>query len=77
MSEGKRPGRGTSLRILRMPEVEARTGLSAKTIRRLVAKGDFPPPIRLSRRTVGWLESEVDAWILERAARNRGGVEDP
>ena len=56
-----------------MPEVEARTGLSARTIRRLVAKDDFPPPIRLSHRTVGWLESEVDAWILERAARSRDG----
>ena len=74
MSEGKSPGSGKSLRILRMPEVEARTGLSARTIRRLVARGDFPPPIRLSRRTVGWLESEVGAWILERAALSRDGA---
>ena len=71
MSGREEPDSGTPLRILRMPEVVARTGLSARSIRRLVAKGDFPPPIRLGRRTVGWLESEVEAWILARAARRR------
>lgn len=74
MSEGEEPGSGTPLRILRMPEVEARTGLSARMIRRLVAKGSFPRPIRLSRRAVGWLESEVSTWVLERIARSRAGV---
>ena len=74
MSEQEEPDSGTPLRILRMPEVEARTGLTARSIRRLVAKGEFPQPIRLSPRTVGWLESEVDAWILERAARSRDGA---
>ena len=74
MSGREEPDSGAPLRILRMPEVEARTGLSARSIRRLVARGDFPPPIRLSSRTVGWLESDVDAWLLERIARSRAGV---
>ena len=74
MSGREEPDSGASLRILRMPEVVARTGLTARSIRRLVARGDFPPPIRLSRRTVGWLESEVEAWILARAARTRDGA---
>ena len=64
-----------SPRILRMPEVEARTGLSRRSIQALVAKGAFPRPIRLSRRTVGWLESELNAWLLERIARSRDGAE--
>lgn len=61
-----------SPRILRMPEVEARTGLSRRSIQALVRKGTFPQPIRLSRRAIGWLESEVNAWLLERIARSRG-----
>ena len=64
-----------SPRILRMSEVEARTGLSRRTIRAMVARGDFPRPVRLSRRTVGWLESDLNAWLQERIARSRGGAE--
>ena len=69
MSEGTKQGPGVSLRILRMPAVEARTGLSRVTIQALVHDGTFPRPIRLSPRTVGWLESELNAWLSERAAR--------
>lgn len=75
MSQGREGGPGASLRILRMPEVEARTGLSRRSIQALVRKGTFPQPIRLSRRAVGWLESEVSVWNLERVARSREGVE--
>ncbi|MDE0081656.1 MAG: AlpA family phage regulatory protein [Gammaproteobacteria bacterium] len=75
MSGSTEEGPDASPRILRMPEVEARTGLSRRTIQTLVRKGTFPQPIRLSRRTVGWLESELNAWLLEREARSRGGAE--
>lgn len=75
MSRGTEDGPDVSSRILRMPEVEARTGLSRRTIHALVAKGAFPRPIRLSRRTVGWLESELNAWLLARVARSRDGAE--
>ena len=74
MSRSRRKGPGASPRILRMPEVEARTGLSRRSIRALGARGAFPRPIRLSRRAVGWLESEVHAWLLERITRSRDGA---
>ena len=74
MSRGREENPVASPRILRMSEVEARTGLSRRTIWALVARGDSPQPIRLSRRTVGWLESEVHAWLLERIARSRGSA---
>ena len=73
MSGREKPDSRAPLRILRMPEVVARTGLTARMIRILVARGSFPPPIRLSRRAVGWLESDVHAWLLERIARSRAG----
>jgi prophage regulatory protein len=55
--------------ILRWRQVAARTGLSRPTIWRAVRAGSFPTPVSLlpgDRRTVGWLASEVDAWIADR-----------
>ena len=55
-------------RFLRLPEVISRTGLSRSTIYAYVQLGIFPAPVRLGARAVGWLKSEVDNWIAERAA---------
>ena len=53
-------------RLLRMKEVEKKVGRSERTIRRLMARGAFPMPIRyLHSTSIGWLESEIDAWIEE------------
>lgn len=57
-----------SNRILRMPELIARIGLSRSTIYEAISKGNFPPSISLGARAVGWLESDVDHWIEERAS---------
>ena len=53
-------------RILRFPEVVARTGLSRSTIYRLRRAGRFPQPVVLGARAVGWLESVIDEWIRGR-----------
>ena len=53
-------------RLLRLPEVEARTGLRKSTLYSLMATGDFPASIRLSRRAVAWHENEVSTFVLER-----------
>ena len=62
-------------RVLRLPEVMARTGLSRTTIYRWRLAGRFPQPVRLGTRNVGWIESEVEAWLRERMAERRGGAE--
>lgn len=36
-----------------------------QTIRRRVAKGDFPPPIRIGGR-VFWWESHIDAYLRDK-----------
>ena len=46
-----------------MPKVKERTGLSRSTIYAKIAEGTFPRPVSLGARAVGWLESEIDAWI--------------
>ena len=64
-------------RILRSREVEARTGLSRSTLYRWRLAGRFPPAVTLGPRSVGWIESDVDAWIQERSAESRGGGRPP
>ncbi len=54
--------------FLRRPAVESRTGLKRSTLYDLIAAGEFPKPIPLGKRIVGWLESEVSDWQRERVA---------
>lgn len=56
-------------RILRRPEVEARTGLSRSTIYLWIQQGEFPKPVALGARLVGWRESDVNAWLEARTEK--------
>lgn len=56
------------LKIYRLPSVMEATGLSRSSIYAYVANGKFPPPLKLGARSSGWLASEIDAWLLSRAA---------
>jgi prophage regulatory protein len=59
-------------KILRLPEVINKTGLSRSTIYALIAKGTFPKQIKLSERTSGFFETEVDEYLDKQAAfRNK------
>lgn len=58
--------------ILRLPAVKAATGLSRSTIYDRIATGTFPKPIALGDHAVGWLASEVGAWIQQRISEARG-----
>ena len=53
-------------RHLRRPAVEELTGLSRSTIYDLMAKGDFPRPVKLTKKAVAWPESAIVAWLAER-----------
>ena len=53
-------------RFLRLTDVKERTGLSRSAIYLNISRGIFPKNINLGARTVGWLESEIDAWIQAR-----------
>lgn len=50
-------------KLIRRPEVEARTGLARSTIYHWIQREKFPRPIKLSNRLVAWRESDVSAWI--------------
>jgi len=52
--------------IIRCNQVQKRTGLSRSTIYLRIQKGNFPKPINLGMRAVGWIETEIDQWIKDR-----------
>ncbi len=52
--------------VSRRPAVQRRTGLSRSTIYAKMAEGDFPRLIKLGKRAVGWLDSDIDEWLESR-----------
>lgn len=72
--------------ILRLPVVKARTGLSRSSIYLRMSEGRFPKSISLGGRAVGWIESDIQAWLqqqidatrkAERGSRRPGGPATP
>ena len=63
--------------ILRVDQVMARTALSRTTLWRLERRGAFPTRRQLSPGAVGWIEAEVEAWILGRLTRDAVGPRVP
>ncbi|MDD2882842.1 MAG: AlpA family phage regulatory protein [Rhodoferax sp.] len=63
--------------ILRIGPVQLRIGLSRSFIYSMLDPESpshdptFPKPIRLSARAVGWVESEISAWLTSRIAASR------
>jgi prophage regulatory protein len=51
------------MRILRIPQVKEKTGLSRAEIYRREAEGRFPKKIRVSENVIGFAEDELDAWL--------------
>ncbi|MES2102756.1 MAG: AlpA family transcriptional regulator [Pseudomonadota bacterium] len=56
----------TTKTITRLPQAKQRTGLSCATIYALINADQFPPPISLGSRAVGWPDSDVDEFIVAR-----------
>lgn len=53
-------------RILRLDEVEAKSGFKRAHIYNLMKRRQFPQALRLGVRAVGWDSIEIDQWIAER-----------
>ena len=64
-------------KILRQPVVEDRTGLCGERLRQLEQQGLFPKRFKIvagsgQQGATGWLESEIDEYVLARAASRDG-----
>ncbi len=60
------------MRLLRLNEVMVKVGLSRSSIYRRMENNEFPRSISLGGRSKGWIDSEVDEWIMQRIADQRG-----
>jgi len=52
--------------ILRRDQVEQATGLPRSTLYAMISRGEFPRPVRLGLRSVGWFEQDVADWQKSR-----------
>jgi prophage regulatory protein len=52
-----------SERAVRIREVMQRVGISRTQIYRLIQRGDFPAPVRLSDRISIWRQKDIDEWL--------------
>ena len=53
-----------ALRIMRLSEVKAVTGLSKTTIYRFEKEGRFPLRVSLGVRSVGWFEDDIEGFLM-------------
>ncbi len=72
MSEESKNHEPKGERLLRWRDVEPRVGICRSHAHNLIKQGKFPAPIKITgARASAWLESEIDAWIMERVHKAR------
>jgi prophage regulatory protein len=70
VAQAKQDGSASAAgRFLRIDDVIASTGLSRATIYRMMANSDFPRQHPLTKRCIGWWQSDVDTWLKARLAK--------
>jgi len=60
--------------ILRLPAVINKTGIGRSTIYAKIASNQFPKPISLGERSVGWLEADIEGWLNSQIEASRSGA---
>ena len=55
--------------LIRLPEVEKRTGLKRAHLYQLARKGQFPKPLKIGARASAWRASQVNEWVAARIAQ--------
>lgn len=61
-------GNDSALRLIRLKEVMALSGLSRAGIYRHIQDGTFPTPVKIGGRASAWVSDEVQQWIAQRIA---------
>ncbi|MBC3249395.1 AlpA family transcriptional regulator [Serratia fonticola] len=60
--------------LIRLPDVQRRTGYSKAWIYRLMSQGKFPTSVKIGSRAIAFVESEIDEWVNQRIAESRKEV---
>lgn len=55
--------------LLKIQVVTAVTGRSESSIRRMVAEGKFPPPVKDGARCTRWVAGQVSSWLKAKGAQ--------
>jgi prophage regulatory protein len=63
------------IQIVRHSQVCKKLQVSSAKLYDMVARGQFPKPFSLvpNGRSVGWIEHEVDQWVIERKKSSERG----
>jgi prophage regulatory protein len=59
-------------KLLRRHQLEANLGISRSTIYQMMASGEFPKPLRIGRRAVGWRVEDIEKWLEEMQEQSNG-----
>ncbi|WP_054177361.1 AlpA family transcriptional regulator [Citrobacter sp. CtB7.12] len=60
-----------SYQLLRLKQVQEKTGLKRTQIYLYMKTDDFPHSIKIGPASVAWLESEIDDWISQKLSNRR------
>ena len=52
--------------IIRLPHVMKKVGVSRAHLYALISRGEFPRPISIGKRAVGWVANDIEEWIAAR-----------
>lgn len=58
-------------RFIKTEEVCYLVGLGRHTIAKMIKDGDFPKSNKIGKRDNGWLYSDIQKWIVERANKGK------
>lgn len=56
--------------VLRLKHLQRCLALSRSAIYSRLAAGDFPQPIQLGPRAIGWRQADIDAWLKSRTRQD-------
>lgn len=59
-------------KLLRRHQLEANLGISRSTIYQMMASGEFPKPLKIGRRAVGWRVEDIEKWLEEMQEQSNG-----
>lgn len=57
--------------LIRLKKVEEKTALKKSMVYELMARGEFPKPIKIGDRAVAWIEREVNQWVESKIPESR------
>lgn len=52
-----------NLEVIRAKELSKILSVSLPTLWRMEKRGDLPRKVSISERAVGWLKSDIEAWL--------------